>query len=203
MPHNVESTRKPNRSYKMSSASVEISSERSGNEEDSERHLKSLRPSVSGDTADEIVVRSVPGSVDASQASQPKRTVNRLKCELMGRREAAQVFGGTEGERNALHLFGTGAFSSPCIGGGRVCQDGFRQGGRSRQTVFAGREKRKQTESRKQIRHQVFVEKSERFIVVGAWESQVHGEGSRRSGNKFGKGTRVIPLMMSQRGWRS
>jgi hypothetical protein len=87
----------------MSRASVEISGKRLGKEEDPERHLKSIRPSVSGDTADEIVVGSVPGSVDASQPNQPKRTVNCLKCELMGRREAAQVFGGTEGERNALH----------------------------------------------------------------------------------------------------
>jgi hypothetical protein len=202
MPHNVESIRKPSRSYKMTRASVGTSSERVGKEEDSERHLKSMQPSVSGDTADEIVARSVPGSVDASQPSQPKRIVNRLKCELMGRREAAQVFGGMEGKRNACHLFGTQALPSPCIGSGRVWQDGFRQGGRSPIAARAGREKREQIKSRKQIRHQMQLEKSERLIVVGAWESHVHGEGVRRSENKFGGETQV----MSERklaGWRS
>jgi hypothetical protein len=192
MPHNVVSTRKLGRSRKTYRGSDVFADNEPGSEEDSERHLESIEPSVSGDTADEIARRSTPGCVGASEPSQPKRIVNRLKCELMGRRSKAQIFGGIEGDSSACHLFGTQADPLPCTDGGRVWQDGYRQGGRSPETAGFGRKESRQSKSRSQIRHQEFWEKSEYPVVVGAWESHARGEGGYRSGSKFGEGAQVM-----------
>jgi hypothetical protein len=202
MPHNVVPTRKLGRSRKMHLGIVIFSDVAPRDVEDTEGHHESIEPSVSGDTADEIVRRSTPGYVGASQPNQPKRTVNRLKCELMGSRNPAQIFGGMEGERTVCESFGMQTVSVPCTDGGRVCQGEYKQGGRSPKADEAGRRELSQSKSRIQIRHQELWEKSEYSVVVSAWESHVHGEGSYRSGSKFGEASHVISSS-NRRGWRS
>ena len=174
----------------------------SRNKEAIEWHFESIGPSVSGDTADEIVRRSAPGYEGASQPNQPKRKVNRLKCELMGRKRKVQVFGGMEDERSVGKGFGMQIGPLSCTDGERVWQGVYRQGGRSPQTGAAGRVEQHQSESRIKIRHQEFGEKSEYLVVVSARESRVQGEGGYRSGGNFGEGEYVISSS-NRRGWRS